>query len=138
MPAVQMLHETNPKDDLLKRVGDISGLQLFSNDVAVAIYTRPQRTKSGLYLTDTTRGEDVYQGKVGLIIKMGSLAFQDDDKTTFNDAERCEVGDFVVFRPADGWMLTLNNGASNENKVLIRVLHDTSIRGRVSDPDLVY
>ena len=138
MPSVAMKHEVDPREALLDRVGDLSGIEVFANDVLVAIYKRPEKTKSGIYLTDVTRGEDVHQGKVGLIISMGPLAFVDDENLKFRDEDRCHVGDFVWFRPSDGWRITLNTSASGVDTVDCRVVKDVSIRGRVSHPDLVY
>ena len=48
MPAVAMLHEVDPKQAILDRVGDLSGVELFGSDMLVAIYKRPEKTKSGL------------------------------------------------------------------------------------------
>lgn len=141
MPAVQLEHEIDPREAILAKVGDISGVELFGTDVLVAIYERPNRTKSGLYLSDKTLEEDVHQGKLGLIVKMGPKAFVDDDSVQFSEAERCEVGQFVFFRPSDGWRVTLNtlrNVAARDNLVNCRIVRDTSIRGRVAHPDLVY
>jgi hypothetical protein len=79
MPAVAMLHEEDPREAILKRVGDLSGVDVFGSDMLVAIYKRPEKTKSGLILADSTRTEDVHQGKVGLVVKMGPFCYVDDD-----------------------------------------------------------
>ena len=64
MPSVVMLHEKDPKHEILDRVGDLSGVEVFGGDVLVAIYKRPEKTRSGIILADTTRDEDRFQGKV--------------------------------------------------------------------------
>ena len=71
MPAVAMLHDADPRQTLLDKVGELSGVEVFGGDILVAIYKRPEKTKSGLILVDSTRGEDVHQGKVGLVLKIG-------------------------------------------------------------------
>ena len=138
MPAVAMLHEIDPRVAINNRVGDISEIEVFGNDVLVAIYKRPTKTKSGIILTDNTLNEDVHQGKVGLVLKMGPTAYLDEDGNKFRDVNE---GDWVVFRPSDGWRVTLNTlqgTYSKDDTVDCRVLSDISVRSRVQDPDSIY
>lgn len=138
MPAVAMLHEVDPKQAILDRVGDLSGVELFGSDMLVAIYKRPEKTKSGIILTDTTRKEDVHQGKVGLVVKMGPFCYIDEEGNKFRDIS---VGDWIVFRPSDGWQITLNTlqkSISREDVVDCRIVGDANVRMRVMDPDYIY
>jgi hypothetical protein len=43
-----MSHEEDPKKKLLEELGDISNVELFHNQVLLAVYLRPEKTKSGL------------------------------------------------------------------------------------------
>ena len=70
MPAVAMLHEVDPREDMLRRAGNLESVEVFGGDILVAIYKRPEKTKSGLILTSNTLSEDVHQGKVGLVLKI--------------------------------------------------------------------
>jgi co-chaperonin GroES (HSP10) len=130
MPHMVMAHEVNPKDKLLKDIGDLSQIEIFNNQILCAVYIRPQKTKSGIYLTDDTVAEDRNQSKVGLIVKMGDDAFQDDTGAWFHGKTFSE-NDWVVFRPSDGWSITVNN-------VLCRILEDINVRGRIQHPDQVW
>ena len=65
MPYMRMEHDTDPAEMIRKEMGNISDIEIFHNQVLVAIYIRPEKTKSGLYLSAQTREEDKYQGKVG-------------------------------------------------------------------------
>lgn len=130
MPFMVMAHDTDPREEKLRELGDISGFEVSRNDVLVAIYMRPQKTKSGIILTDQTVDEDRYQSKVGLVVGMGPSAFDEDYKAKFGDTVY-ELNDWVVFRPSDGWNITVNG-------VLCRMLDDTRLRGRVDQPDLVW
>ena len=76
------------------------------------------------------RKEDEYQGKVGLVLKKGPLAFVDDDKTSF-EGQDASIGDWVVFRSSDGWAL-------NVNGILCRMLQDIQVRLTVPSPDTVF
>ena len=62
-----MEHDQDPASALMKELGDIGKVEIFNNQVLVAVYIRPNKTKSGLYLSDKTTDEDRYQGKVGLL-----------------------------------------------------------------------
>ena len=134
MSNIAMLHETDPKAVLLKDVGDVSHIEVFNMQVLVAVYIRPEKTKSGIILSDKTRDEDRYQSKVGLIVKMvikkGPSAFVDESDKWFSGINVKE-GDWIVFRPSDGWNITING-------TLCRMLDDMSIRARISHPDQVW
>jgi co-chaperonin GroES (HSP10) len=124
-----MSHEEDPKVKLLDQLGDISNIELFHNQVLLAVYLRPEKTKSGLILTADHLDEDRYQSKVGLLVKQGPLAFEQDGNwftgMTFQEH------DWLIFRPSDGWSITVNG-------VLCRIFDDISIKGRAPHPDSVY
>lgn len=129
MPHMPMFHEKDPKELILGELGDISNVELFHNQVLLAVYIRPTKTKAGLILTDQHVDEDRYQSKIGLLVKRGPSAFEQDGNwfsgLTFNDH------DWLLFRPSDGWSVTING-------VLCRIFDDINIKGRVSHPDAVY
>ena len=60
----------------------------------VAVYERPEQTKSKIFLTDSVRDEDKFQGKVGLVVKMGPDAFVDSGGWVFQ--RKAAVGDWSV------------------------------------------
>lgn len=130
MPPMQMTHDTDPADTIRSAIGDLSTVDLFQNQVLIGIYIRPAKTAGGIFLTDTARDEDLYQGKVGLVLKKGPIAFVDDDRISFH-GKAVEVGDWIVFRPSDGWALSVN-------KVACRVLQDVHIRAKVTSPDVIW
>lgn len=129
MPHMKMDHEIDPKQKLIEELGDISSIELLNNQVLLALYIRPQKTKAGLFLTDQHTSEDRYQSKVGLLVKRGPEAFVDDGNW-FKGIEFKEH-DWLVFRPSDGWPLTVNG-------VLCRVFDDISIKARVQNCDDVW
>ena len=130
MPYMRMEHEIDPAEAIRKEMGDISDIEIFHNQVLVAIYIRPEKSKSGLYLSAQTRDEDKYQGKVGLIIKKGADAFVDDTGKWFKGVN-LDVGNWIYFRPSDGWQITVHGQ-------LCRILDDTDVRGRVPTPDCIW
>ncbi len=130
MPPMKMTHAVDPKQDLIEKLGDLSEIEVFNNNIMVAIYIRPSKTKSGIFLTDDTTEQDKYQGKVGLIVKMGNSAFEDETGRWFKGVQ-VKVGDWVVFRPSDGWSIAYNGQPC-------RIMDDVVIRGRVKHPDAIW
>lgn len=130
MTVMTMRHDTDPAKALQKELGSLEGIEIFHNQVLAAVYIRPEKTAGGIMLPETVRGEDRYQSKVGLIVKTGPNAFVDPEGVWFKDVD-LKVGDWVIFRPSDGWSITIN-------KVLCRILDDTVIRGKTNHPDGVW
>ncbi len=132
MPAVAMAHETDPKQALLDKIGDISGIEVLHNQVLCAVYIAPQKTAGGILRPDSNREEDRHQSKVALILKCGPIAFKPDESWSW--PEDIGPGDWVFVRRSDGWNITLNSGRENT----CVMLHDTDIRGRIAHPDQVW
>jgi len=53
----------------------IEGIELQRNRCLVATYIRPNITRGGIIITDKASEEDRWQGKVGLLLKVGPTAF---------------------------------------------------------------
>jgi len=128
--TMKMLHAVNPAEELRNAVGDLSKLKVYHNNILCAVYKRPEKTASGLYLSDGIRKEDEYQGKVVLVLKKGPIAFQDDDKTSFAGQD-IEEGEWIVLRSSDGWKLNING-------VLCHVIQDTQIKMTIPEPDMAF
>ena len=108
---------------LREAVGDVSGFNIANNEVLIAIYLRPEKTYGGIVLTSKTLDEDIFQSKVGLVLKIGaSCKFQNIE---------VNVGDWVVARPNDTCALELNF-------VPCRLVYDDQVRATVDKPDMVY
>lgn len=137
MPAMMMAHEVDPRQSLLDKLGDLKDVEVFHNQVICAVYIRPEKTKGGLILSDQTRDEDRSQSKVGLIVKMGDMAFKDNDGgDIWCWAPDMSIGDWIYYRASDGWPTTII-GQSGE-KILCRILDDVRVKGRVQHPDQVW
>lgn len=130
MPFAPMVHEKDPKSSILDSIGDVSKLELFGNNLLVAVYIRPQKTQSGIFLPDQITAEDRVQSKVGLLVAKGPFACNSEDVEWFGDAS-FNLHDWLVFRPSDGWNITING-------VLCRMLLDSQVRMRVPHPDAAY
>jgi co-chaperonin GroES (HSP10) len=134
MPSVAVLERlsqaTDPKAALLKELGDLSGVQeLMGARVLVALYVGPEKTKSGLYRPQSQVKEDIWQGCVGLIVKKGPMAFQNDDKNDFHGQDP-KIGQWVTFRPGDGKRVQVN-------EVDCRLIEDALIDMVISEPEII-
>lgn len=129
MPATAYAHEIDPKQKLLDELGDISEVELWHNQVLCAIYVAPERTAGGIIRPLSNVEEDVHQGKIGLIVKMGDQAFASDAKWQWPDD--IGLGDWVFYKVSDGWAVTIN-------RVKCRILEDVDVKGRVQHPDQVW
>ena len=128
--TMKMLQAVDPAEELKNSVGDLSKVKVYNNNILCAVYKRPERMASGIYISDSTRKEDEYQGKVVLVLKKGPLAFVDDDRTAFG-GQNVEVGDWVVLRSSDGWKLNING-------VLCQIIQDVNVRLAVPEPDTAF
>lgn len=121
---------SDAREGVLKAVGDLSGYEVMFNQILVGTYVRPERTAGGLYLTQQTLKEDEYQGKVGLVLKMGPTAFKDTDTLDFA-GQKVSVGDWIVYRTGDAWQMNVNGTAC-------RMLVDRNIRMKITNPEGIF
>jgi co-chaperonin GroES (HSP10) len=122
--------ENSIRSEMLANLGDISQIEIFNNQILCVVYIRPEKTKGGIILAEQSRAEDKYQSKVGLVVKKGPDAFIDASEQWFKEMD-IQMHDWVVFRPSDGWSITING-------ILCRILDDTNVRGRIQSPEQVW
>lgn len=115
---------------MVELVGDLSRVRVMGNRILVGIYIEPDH-KGALFLAKETLKESVYQGTVGLVLKMGSQAFKDDpeNKISFH-GEVVKEGDYVAFRAGDAKRCQING-------LDCRFVEDTLIDMVVVDPNIV-
>jgi co-chaperonin GroES (HSP10) len=135
--------EPDPKQEILDRLGDLEHFEIAQNEVLIAIYRRPEKTAGGIILTHNSLKEDLYQGKVGLVVKIGSACqfVRTDAKTGITYGIPIALHDWVVVRPSDSWALDVNgdpNTLKREDFVPCRLVYDDQIRGKVANPQVVW
>lgn len=134
MPIMKMDHSlADPKQEIQDKIKDVLGdIQLTGAQVLVGIYIRPEKTKGGVFLTEGVRTEDAYQGKAALVLKLGPIPFDKEDDLFFG-GEFPKVGDWIVFRPSDGFPMDFGD------KQKCRILSDRrQIKMIVKSPDVVW
>jgi len=130
--TISIAEDGSTKEAIIKHLGDTSGMEVFYNQILIAMRPRPRVGTLGgakWYQADENIQEDAYQSKVGLVVKMGPTAFEDDSETTY-DGQSVSVGDWVVFATKDGTQLIIND-------VHCRLLGPQHIRMRLKNPDTV-
>lgn len=130
-----MVHTRDPRQVIYDAVGmtkpgEIPGFRLMANRVLLGIYQRPEKTASGVFLTQNQQAEEKYQGKAALVLMLGRSAFKSDDHFDFGD-DQLEVGDWVTLAVTDGRAISINGCPC-------RVIRDQDIMMKISSADSVY
>lgn len=127
----ELAQATDPKQATIARIGNLEKHKLLSNRVLIATYIAPEKTKGGIIRIDSTVAEDIYQGSVGLVVKLGKTAFQDEPETkTYFHGQSVNIGDWVLYRPGDGKRVQINN-------VECRIIEDALIDMVIEDPSII-
>lgn len=119
----------NPKMDILKMVGDLSGVTVMFNMVLIGTFIRSEKVGS-IIRPDANIAEDVWQGKAGLVLKLGPNAFVDDENDSFF-GQKVEPGEWVAYKVGDAWSLNINGYPC-------RLVRDSSIKLKINDPNMVF
>jgi len=121
------------KQEIIEKIGDLSGYDLAPGEVLVAIYQRPEMTAGGIILTSSNLKEDLYQGKAHLVVKIGpGCDFFGLD---------VQLHDWVVIRPSDAWALDINarpDILDRKDYVPCRHVKSAHIRAKIPHPGMVW
>lgn len=97
--------------------------------ILVATAPAPKK-RAGLIIPNKTSGEIEFQGKCGLVLRMGPSAYKYVGSFEYED-EKPEIGDWVFYRAAETW-------ACNINGVPCRWVRDESVVGVINDIEAIY
>lgn len=119
-------------DEMLAGIGkaDLDATTVFHNIILVGIYMGPGVTPGGIIMPDKLKDEDRWQGKVGAVLKIGPMAFQNDARNDFRD-QQVKVGDWIVYRISDGIPLDIGG-------VHCRLIEDIHVKLTVPKPSMIY
>ena len=126
----------NPAKPLLDAAGDLSVYTVCHNLILVATYVAPEKVGS-IIMPDRKIDEDRFQGKVGLVLKVGPLAFKDDGRVTYGGI-KVTPGDWIMYRPSDGMELFIRDRRKVNDGLSCRLIEDVFIKMKVSEPGLIY
>lgn len=148
------------RDQIFQQLGDISETELFDNRVLVAVYIRPdvKTLPNGkkIYGTAKAQREDIYQGAVVMIVKLGCDAFTGEPEFIAAKwgGKPPKSGDWVFLEAQQGSAFNVvGDGAATlmsedhrgdpvvmfewESGWPCRIVRDTEIMGRVAKPHQV-
>jgi co-chaperonin GroES (HSP10) len=118
----------DPKRAITNFVGDLSDIEVIGDRVLIAIYMRPEKTAGGIIRPDANKVEDVWQGKVGLVLQWGPDAFRDENGELYE--QRVEVGEWGVFFVGDGKPIEVN-------KAPCRIVKSANFVAKIKNPEMV-
>jgi hypothetical protein len=118
------------KQAIIDAVGDLSGIDVFSDLVLVGTYIEPEMTAGGIYRPVEVLQDSEHQGKVGLVLKKGPIACADweDDASLGQNAK---LHTWVLYQAANTWKFQLNGVACS-------IIPYERLRLRVDDPAKVF
>lgn len=128
--VVEYQEGEDPKQAVWNALGDsLNDQPLYSNNVLLITAPIMGKSRGGIIFTDPTKKEERFQGKIGMVIKVGEVAFNDSEIWP-NEHTRPTVGDWVVYRNADTHECAIN-------KYSCRFIKDYLIIMKVSTPDAI-
>ena len=125
---------SDPRGAILSAVGNVSWFKVARYRILVGTYVRPEKTAGGIILADASLQEDRFQGKVGLVLAMGPLAFSDDNEF---QGVKANIGDWVVYDPADTYELFIidrNSIKTSGSSTSCRMMEDVNVKAIIDDP----
>lgn len=108
---------------------DLNAIDIPVNRVLTAVYLKYGVSPGGIIIPEVSKGEDIWQNKVALVLKLGSTAFWSTPEWNFDDFD-IKPGDWVTFKIGNGSQIELNG-------VACRIVTDQYIETRVKDPRIV-
>lgn len=137
---IEMLAQAeDPRLAIIEAVGDLGEQEVFSDLVLVGTFIRNEKTAGGIIRPMDNVREDEYQGKVGLVLAKGPLAYADSEIEYDRAGEivadcrgqNARIGTWVVYAIKDGWPVQING-------VPCRFVPYDKLRMRITDPNLVF
>lgn len=116
----------------------VDALEIFNSKVLVAKFIRV-KSAGGIIIPGSAQKEDEWQGKVGLVLKMGPGAFRDTPETGANFyGVTVKPGEWVTYRYSDGYDFNFKPNGGEIEVVKCRLLEDVDILGRIPNPEMFW
>ena len=138
--AEKIASGADPRRTIIDGIGHkaISEFEPTLNYVLVGTYVRSEKTKGGIIKGgDRTRAEDRFQGKIGLVLKLGPSVNALDRKAILGGSPLA-VGNWVMYRTSDANEFFFVDAKHELEGSSARVIEDVLIMARVADPESIY
>ena len=119
-PEPEPLNPDNIGQDTVDELPEPSGYRIL-----VLPFTPKNKTKGGILFSQETLDKARIATTCGYVLKMGDLAYKDQDK--FGEPW-CKKGDWVIFARYAGSRLPIEGGE-------VRILNDDEVLGTVKNPE---
>lgn len=123
------------KKEILEALGDLSKIEIFGAQVLIVPYERPKVKKLAggkeLHFTSADTSDDKWQGKVGLIVKIGPTAFKTTQEAHFG-GRLPEVGEWIFHDVKACFMLHVRGDGGKGGREG-RLVYAADIFGRLQD-----
>lgn len=129
----------SPVEEFVEKISPLKGLpdvEVLFHHVIVAKYIREKLGNGSLLAAQQTKLEDKYQSKIGVVLKVGPAAFQNDRDFDFRGIT-VDPGEWVMFRMSDGWDFDYTPPGATE-AIHMKMLEDSNLRCRVGNPERIY
>lgn len=136
MGLLTLVHKEDPAAVIWREIGDgLKGFDIAAQGVLVATYKRADdaMTSGGVLLAHQVVKDDEFQSKVGLVVKLGRRAFEDDEHVKWY-GYRCDVGDWVMFKASEGLKMAIGGSGGAH----CRLLSDVFLKMKVPHADAVF
>jgi hypothetical protein len=129
----QISQSNDPRAAIITAVGDLSGVKVAADLVLLGTYIRNEKTAGGIIRPTEVLKEDEYQGKVGLVLKAGPIAYANWETETEDTetGEMAKLHSWVVYQIKDAWPMQINGTAC-------RVIAYDKIRMQIPNPSMVF
>jgi co-chaperonin GroES (HSP10) len=87
---------------------------------------------SVIVIPESERRKEEIASIVGMVVKMGSMAYQDPEK--FPDGPWCQEGDFVLMRSYSGTRFKVTTPQGDQE---FRLINDDTVEAVVADPRVI-
>lgn len=131
LKALEIIHEEDPAAVIMRDIeGYLDNFQITGKDILAIVYQRGEvKTKGGILTPKGyTDREDRFQGKAGLVVKIGPLVHE--ERAWFGDCLP-EVGDWIMFDINTTFPFLLGKSTA-------RLVEARFIRGIIPRPDMIY
>lgn len=126
----QISQSTDPKKAIVDAVGDLSRVRVCSDLVLLGTFIRNEMTRGGIIRPRENVNEDEHQGKVGLVLKAGPMAYNDWESPE-DSGQAAVPGTWVVYYLMDARQFQINGTPC-------RMIPYEKIRMVIPDPNMVF
>lgn len=128
--VLEAAQAANFRKYITNKLGSLDDWTVLFSNVLLATYILPEKTIGGIIRPQSNISQDVWQGKVGLILKLGETAFKYDGPYEYV-GRKPKVGEYVMCHSSDPREVGINGQSC-------KIVDSSLCRMIVPDPDALY